>query len=54
MSDLNSWEDEEEKLSQQTQQNLNLNNLQANTFRPGATSFQVNPSHVKHKSLNSH
>lgn len=40
MSDLNSWEDEEEKLSQQTQQNLNLNNLQANTFRPGATSFQ--------------
>ncbi|KAF2472571.1 uncharacterized protein BDR25DRAFT_333360 [Lindgomyces ingoldianus] len=34
-----SWEDEEERLSQQTQQNLNIGNPQAPTFRPGASSF---------------
>ncbi|PSN75286.1 hypothetical protein BS50DRAFT_567984 [Corynespora cassiicola Philippines] len=33
-----SWEDEEERLSQQAQ-NFNLNNPAANTFRPGASSF---------------
>ncbi|KAF2494905.1 hypothetical protein BU16DRAFT_527861 [Lophium mytilinum] len=35
-----SWEQEEEELSRQTQQNLNINNPQAGTFRPGASSFQ--------------
>lgn len=43
MSDLNSWEDDpaaqDEHLSQQTQQNLNLNG-RGNTFQPGAASFQ--------------
>ncbi|KAF2197998.1 hypothetical protein GQ43DRAFT_443738 [Delitschia confertaspora ATCC 74209] len=34
-----SWEDEEERLSQQTQ-NLNIGNAQAPTFHPGAMSFQ--------------
>ncbi|KAI9756216.1 MAG: Chromatin structure-remodeling complex protein rsc9 [Chaenotheca gracillima] len=42
MSDLNSWEDDasaqDENLSRQTQQNLNLNNQ--GSFRPGASSFQ--------------
>lgn len=33
-----SWEDEEERLSQQAQ-NLNLGNPQAQSFRPGASSF---------------
>ncbi|KAI9877110.1 MAG: translation termination factor GTPase eRF3 [Pleopsidium flavum] len=43
MSDLNSWEDDpaaqDEHLSQQAQQGLNLNG-RGNTFQPGATSFQ--------------
>jgi len=43
MSDLNSWEDDpatqDEHLSQQTQQSLNLNG-RGNTFQPGAASFQ--------------
>ena len=43
MSDLNSWEDDpaaqDEHLSQQAQQNLNLNG-RGNTFQPGAASFQ--------------
>ncbi|ORY00150.1 P-loop containing nucleoside triphosphate hydrolase protein [Clohesyomyces aquaticus] len=34
-----SWEDEEERLSQQTQQNLNIGNPQAPSFRPGASAF---------------
>jgi len=33
-----SWEDEEERLSQQTQ-GMNLNNAQAGSFQPGAASF---------------
>ncbi|KAI9702807.1 MAG: translation termination factor GTPase eRF3 [Candelina mexicana] len=44
MSDLNSWEDDpaaqDENLSRQTQQNLNLNNPQSNSFRPAVNSFQ--------------
>ncbi len=43
MSGLESWEDDpaaqDESLSKQTQETLNLNG-QANTFRPGANSFQ--------------
>ncbi|TEA11426.1 Eukaryotic peptide chain release factor GTP-binding subunit [Colletotrichum sidae] len=46
MSNLNSWEDDpaaqdDNNLSQQTQQQLNVNqhNPQAGTFRPGASSF---------------
>ena len=43
MSGLESWEDDpsaqDENLSKQTQESLNLNG-QANTFRPGANSFQ--------------
>ena len=43
MSDLNSWEDDptaqDEHLSQQAQQNLNLNG-RGNTFQPAAASFQ--------------
>ncbi|KAI9834052.1 MAG: translation termination factor GTPase eRF3 [Sarea resinae] len=43
MSDLNSWEDDpaaqDDNLSRQTQQSLNLN-AQGNSFRPGANSFQ--------------
>jgi peptide chain release factor subunit 3 len=43
MSGLESWEDDpaaqDENLSRQTQERLNLNG-QANTFRPGANSFQ--------------
>ncbi|KAI9712473.1 MAG: hypothetical protein M1812_006889 [Candelaria pacifica] len=44
MSDLNSWEDDpaaqDDNLSRQTQQNLNLNNPQSNSFRPAVNSFQ--------------
>ena len=44
MSGLDSWEDDpaaqDDNLSRQTQQNLNLNNSQPGTFRPGASSFQ--------------
>lgn len=44
MSGLDSWEDDpavrDDNLARQTQQNLNLNNPQAPTFRPGAASFQ--------------
>ncbi|KAI9807578.1 MAG: translation termination factor GTPase eRF3 [Sarcosagium campestre] len=48
MADLNSWEDDpaaqDEGLSRQTQQNLNINsrppNAQASAFQPGAQSFQ--------------
>ncbi|KAI0420796.1 P-loop containing nucleoside triphosphate hydrolase protein [Xylaria grammica] len=46
MSDLNSWEDDpaaqDDNLSRQTQQQMNLNNnpAAAQTFRPGAASFQ--------------
>lgn len=43
MSGFESWEDDpaaqDEKLSRQAQQSLNLNNAQAPTFRPGAASF---------------
>ncbi|KAI4151822.1 MAG: hypothetical protein LQ340_003266 [Diploschistes diacapsis] len=45
MSGLDSWEDDpaaqDESLSRQAQQNLNLNS-QARTFQPGAASFQPN------------
>ncbi|KAF1999241.1 hypothetical protein P154DRAFT_523454 [Amniculicola lignicola CBS 123094] len=34
-----SWEDEEERLAQQTQQNLNIGNPQAQSFQPGASAF---------------
>ncbi|KAK2754273.1 translation termination factor GTPase eRF3 [Arachnomyces sp. PD_36] len=48
MSGLDSWEDDpaaqDDNLSRQTQQSLNLNNPQAGTFRPGASSFQPGAS----------
>ncbi|KAK2809515.1 translation termination factor GTPase eRF3 [Emmonsiellopsis sp. PD_5] len=44
MSGLESWEDDpaaqDDSLSKQTQQSLNLNNQQQGSFRPGAASFQ--------------
>lgn len=44
MSNLDSWEDDpaaqDENLSRQTQQRLNLNPAQAPSFRPGANTFQ--------------
>ncbi|KAI9800919.1 MAG: translation termination factor GTPase eRF3 [Piccolia ochrophora] len=52
MSDLNSWEDDpaaaqDESLSRQTQQNLNLGrggpNAEASSFQPAAQSFQPGP-----------
>lgn len=48
MSGLDSWEDDpaaqDDNLSRQAQQNLNLNNAQAASFRPGASSFQPGAS----------
>jgi peptide chain release factor subunit 3 len=44
MSDLNSWEDDpaaqDDNLSRQAQQQLNMNPAQAGAFQPGAASFQ--------------
>lgn len=48
MSGLDSWEDDpaaqDENLSRQAQQGLNLNNAQAAAFRPGTNSFQPGAS----------